>query len=167
MAALGSDGASVMVGRRTGVATRLRERNPMLVNIHCVAHRLALAAAQAMNGIKYLKRFSSILQQLYYFYQNSAVQMSGLKQIEAILSEPQIKMKEAKSVRWLSHQRAVDAVRRTLSAVITSLERESEERGDATAQGLAMFIKSYDFIASIHMLSDILPHLTRLSLVFQ
>lgn len=43
----GSDGASVMIGRRTGVATRLKQRNPYLVAIHCVAHRLALACSQA------------------------------------------------------------------------------------------------------------------------
>ncbi|XP_070564960.1 zinc finger protein 862-like [Ptychodera flava] len=114
LAALGSDGASVMVGRKTGVATRMRQRNPMMLNVHCVAHRLALAAAQAMEGVKYLQRLSNILQQLYYYYQNSAVRMAGLKEIEVILAEPQIKLKQAKSVRWLSHQRAVDAVRKTL-----------------------------------------------------
>ncbi|XP_006824225.1 zinc finger protein 862-like [Saccoglossus kowalevskii] len=167
MAALGSDGASVMVGKRTGVATRLKERNPILINVHCVAHRLALASSQAMDKIKYLHRISTTLQQLYYFYQNSSVRMSGLKEIESVLNEPQIKLKEAKSVRWLSHQRAIDAIRKTLPAVITSLEREAEERGDATAHGLSIFLKQYNFVAAVHMLSDILPHLTRLSLIFQ
>ena len=43
----GSDGAAVMVGRVSGVSTRLRVHNPVIINIHCVAHRLALAAANA------------------------------------------------------------------------------------------------------------------------
>ena len=41
----GSDGASVMTGRRAGVGTRLYRSNPYLIAIHCVAHRLALACS--------------------------------------------------------------------------------------------------------------------------
>lgn len=38
-----TDGLSVMVGKRSGVATRLKEENPLLINIHCICHRLALS----------------------------------------------------------------------------------------------------------------------------
>ena len=48
----GSDGAAVMVGRVSGVSTRLKVHNPVMINIHCVAHRLALAAAQASGSIR-------------------------------------------------------------------------------------------------------------------
>ena len=37
------DGASVMMGHKTGVATRLKEKVPFLTVIHCCAHRLELA----------------------------------------------------------------------------------------------------------------------------
>ncbi len=40
VAALGSDGASVMTGRVNGVAARLRQEQPSLVSIHCIALRL-------------------------------------------------------------------------------------------------------------------------------
>ena len=36
-----SDGASVMLGKNNGVAARLRDHNPKLINIHCVCHKLA------------------------------------------------------------------------------------------------------------------------------
>ena len=40
----GSDGASVMLGSRNGVASKLKkEVNPFLLSIHCVAHRTNLA----------------------------------------------------------------------------------------------------------------------------
>ena len=51
---LGSDGASVMVRRRSGVATRLKAHNSAILSVHCVAHRLALAAGQSSDSIKYL-----------------------------------------------------------------------------------------------------------------
>ncbi|PKB99368.1 hypothetical protein RhiirA5_403644 [Rhizophagus irregularis] len=42
-----SDGASVMLGRSTGVASRLKEINECLFITHCIAHRLALACNSA------------------------------------------------------------------------------------------------------------------------
>ena len=71
-----SDGASVMVGKHSGVATQLKTMQPILTSIHCVAHRLALAAGQAGEKIKFIA-----LGQLFYFYENSAVRLSALKEI--------------------------------------------------------------------------------------
>lgn len=87
--------------------------------------------------------------------------------IQSILGGPQLKMKEVLDTRWLSHDRAVTAIRECLPALVASLEREASERADATAAGLAMFVKTTNFVASIHMMSDILPHLSRLSKSFQ
>ena len=56
----GSDGAAVMTGRHTGVATHLKARTQM-ISIHCVNHRLALAAAHAADNIPYLQRFKTNL----------------------------------------------------------------------------------------------------------
>ena len=78
--AFSSDGASVMVmtGRLNGVAVRLTRQSPIMISVHCVAHRLALAAAHAADGIPYLQHFKSILQTLFYFYQNGAVCISSV-----------------------------------------------------------------------------------------
>ena len=56
LSSFGSDGARVMVGSRSGVAAHLRELNPGILNIYCVAHCLELATAQAGNQIPYLKK---------------------------------------------------------------------------------------------------------------
>ena len=53
----GSDGAAVMTGRLSGVATRLHRSNPYRVAIHCVAHRLALACWQAGEKVPYVQKF--------------------------------------------------------------------------------------------------------------
>ena len=93
--------------------------------------------------------------------------MAGLKEIESILGDPAVKLKEIADTRWLSHENAVTAIRRCLPALITSLEREAAERTDATAAGLATFVKQPKFICTIAMLSDALPHLSMLSKAFQ
>ena len=50
----GSDGAAVMVGSRNGVAKKLKGHSPRIVSVHCINHRLALAAAHATDCIPYL-----------------------------------------------------------------------------------------------------------------
>ena len=54
---IATDGAATMIGRKTGVVVRLRDKVPHLLATHCIAHRLALAAAQAADSIPYLVKF--------------------------------------------------------------------------------------------------------------
>ena len=44
-----------MTGKHSGVATRLKNKQPILTSIHCMAHRLALAAGQAGEKIRFIK----------------------------------------------------------------------------------------------------------------
>ena len=53
----GSDGAAVMTGRLSGVATRLRRSNPYIIGVHCVAHHLALACSQEGEKVRYVQKF--------------------------------------------------------------------------------------------------------------
>ncbi|KAJ3595511.1 hypothetical protein NHX12_004814 [Muraenolepis orangiensis] len=48
---LGSDGASVMTGKRAGVGALLKRDNLFLIQVHCIAHRAALAAVEAANAV--------------------------------------------------------------------------------------------------------------------
>ena len=114
--AFGSDGASVMTGRLTGVGVRLKSHSPNMIAVHCINHRLALAASNASDSIPYLKQFKSLLQTLFYFYQNSSVRMANLHSIQEILDDPVIKCKQAKDVRWLSHDNAIKALIRRIRA---------------------------------------------------
>ena len=86
---------------------------------------------------------------------------------QTVLNEPVIKVTEGKDVRWLSHDKAVRAVRQTLPAIVTSLEYEANMKSDAQAEGLVFFIQDYRFVATLYMLSDVLPIFALLSRAFQ
>ena len=63
---LATDGASVMTGRHSGVAARLKAVQPIITSIHCVAYRLALAAGQAGDKVKFIANtFKPTLRQLF------------------------------------------------------------------------------------------------------
>lgn len=104
-----------MIGRVTGVA-RLRSKQPILASLHCVAHRLALAAGQAGEKVAFF--LSHTLKQLFYIYENSSIRMSGLKAIEQLLDLPELKLKKAADTRWLSHDTACQTLVKVLPAVI-------------------------------------------------
>ena len=78
-----------------------------------------------------------------------------------------IKLKHAKDVRWLSHESAISSILRTMQSLILSLEREGSERDEPAAIGLVKFVKTYYFVACCKLLSKVLPHINRLSLLFQ
>ncbi|XP_070533136.1 zinc finger MYM-type protein 1-like [Ptychodera flava] len=162
----GSDGAACMVGRKGGVATLLAKENPMMISIHCIAHRLSLAVSQAAGRVNLLRdSFKPNLSELFRFYDYSGVRMAKLHDIQEILDVAQLTLKEAKDTRWLSHDLACKALFNSLPAVITSLEYEA--RQNATAAGLATWIKKYSTLATLYLLCDLLPHLSALSKCFQ
>ena len=129
-----------MVGRRSGVATQLKEHNPEIVSLHCGAHRLALASSQAAQHVPYLKIFDTHLITLYYHLKNSPVHKAAFHEIQKIMDEPVLHLK-AIHTRWLSHDQAVTAIRRTLPSLLTTLEKEVAEKNDAVAQGLVRAVK--------------------------
>ena len=77
--------------------------------------------------------------------------MSGLHAIQALLDDPAIKLKEAKDVRWLSHDAAVATLLHILPSLRASLEREATEQREPTAESLLRFVKSHFFIATAHL----------------
>ena len=80
VSSFGSDGAAAMIA---GV---LQRQNPNLLSVHCICHQLALAASQAAAEITYVKKLKDILSSLFYFYNNSAVHSSGLKEVQSLLN---------------------------------------------------------------------------------
>ena len=167
VSSFGSDGAAVMTGSVNGVATRLKRLNPEMISIHCINHRLALGVSQAAKSIPYLVKFAEILVSVFKFYRHSAVRQAGLEEIQTILNDPHVKFKIPSATRWLSHAQAVDAIRRSLSSLLVSLDKEAVENTDATAIGLLSLCRTYKFVATLMFMSDILSHVNKLSLLFQ
>ena len=52
-------------------------------------------------------------------------------------------------------------------SILVSPDWEASENGEATVHGLFNFMKCYKFAACTYLLSDVLPHLSRLSRIFQ
>ena len=166
MRGIGTDGASTMIGCRSGVVTRLKSITPSAIGVHCAAHRLNLASTHAAEAVPYVKKFSSILRQLYDFFDNSAVRTAGLEAVHNLINESG-KLLAPCSTRWLSVERSVNRLKNCFTSVVLSLQREGEERSDAKALGLNSLVTEFRFVCTMLLLCDALPHVSHLSKCFQ
>ena len=89
---LGSDGASVMASDIRGVNGMMKQLNPFLVFVYCVAHRLTLAVLQACNGISEMTTLQNVIAAVYNFVQLSPKRLARFKEIAAVLSLNAVKV---------------------------------------------------------------------------
>lgn len=81
-ASLGTDGASAMIGRKSGLQARLLAQSPIAVGFHCAAHRLPLAAKDAAEGCKYLKTVFELIGDVGRAMQASSKRISTFESIQ-------------------------------------------------------------------------------------
>ncbi|XP_070548742.1 zinc finger protein 862-like [Ptychodera flava] len=165
---LGSDGAPIMTGRHNSVGVRLKHQNVYLISVHCAAHRLALAAADASRGVKKVTKYKKTVDNIFNFFKYSATRYKRLRELNKILeSEDVLSLKEPCSVRWLSFGRAVKGIYDNWPALVMEFDEEAAQRDNTVAGGLLKQIKQYSFSAITHLLMDVLQIMDRCNLVFQ
>ena len=89
LVATGTDGASTMMGSKTGAVQRIREKlkKPYLIGIHCNGHKLELAFKDTLKQkIPLYNILELFLLNIYYFYRNSNSNRSSLKESYKTLS---------------------------------------------------------------------------------
>ena len=130
-----SDGASVMLGRSTEVASRIKERNEYLFITYCIAYRLALACNSAEKKVDFCKHIEYIIKSVYNFFSNSSKRVDNLHKYQEILNHPILKIKQIYEVRWLSWYEAVknlclsiEPLMDTLLETITTTTNKSQRQ---------------------------------------
>ncbi|XP_054588645.2 zinc finger protein 862 [Nothobranchius furzeri] len=164
---LGTDGAAVMTGRLSGVAKQMQDSLPWLLSVACAAHRLALACKDASSEVPYMGTFRDHLQSLHLYFHNSANRTAVLRAASQVLGLDNLTVKEVKDTRWLSQHLAVSNLQRNLCAVLGALAEEVDSNKCPLAKGLYSYCCKYRFVAAIYLQADVLPHLARLSKIFQ
>ena len=162
MSGLGFDGTNTMSGQRSGVQLRLRLHSPSAIYVHCRCHQLQLAAINAADEHTEVKRVLGTLLTIWKAFHYSPKKAEKLAEIQAELNSPELKMLKPSDTRWLTRERAVRAVRRSLPALVNTFEEIYEETGDAEAHGIASLLTKYNSVACIYMLSDVLHTVAKL-----
>ena len=165
------DGASVMLGSKSGVAQKLKERvGNYLVPIHCVAHCLELAILDAVKEVPYLKTFQETVEAVFKYYYYSPKKRRELASLSDILDEAKAHYGGLKAVRWLaSRNRALVALQTHYAVTVAHLENASTGKKEdaAKATGILKVLKSEQLVKYLHFMIDVTSVLSRLSVQFQ
>ena len=97
----------------------------------------------------------------------SPKKFSALKEMQALFNHPQLKMIKPSDTRWLVHDRSVKAIMCSMRPLIDTLEHIHEDTGEPEALGMLRTMKTYNFVATLIMLSDVFLVLTCLSRTLQ
>jgi len=164
------DGASVMLGKLTGVAAKIKERNKCLFITHCIAHRLALACNSAEKQVAFCKYVENIMKLVYNFFSNSSKRIDILHKYQEILEHPILKIKQIYEIRWLSWYEAVKNLCLSIEALMDILLETITTVNNLQRQSFILLyteICNWKFLAFLHFLWDILGYLSTLSKIFQ
>ena len=163
----GYDGAATFSGCMNGVQRRIRAHSAHAVCIHCSCHRLQLASIQAAESVNAIKKMFGTMTNLWKLFYYSPKKAQALKDVQSVLSLPDLKVVKPNSTRRLSHERCLHAIRKDLPAIIITLQQLYQISGDAEAYGILLVLSSFSGVASIILLSQVLDFLARLSCYMQ
>uniref|UniRef100_A0A3P8U5N6 DUF4371 domain-containing protein n=1 Tax=Amphiprion percula TaxID=161767 RepID=A0A3P8U5N6_AMPPE len=168
-----SDGASVMLGVKSGVRKLLKDDFPSIVLWHCLNHRLELAVDQALDKTGGTKDFHAFLDSLYALYSQSPKNTRELSECAHNLHITLRRIGKVFTVRWVaSSWRAVSAVWQSYPALAQHFREASEDHSRdskerAKFSGLLSKLCSVSFVKSLALMVDILTELKNLSEILQ
>lgn len=123
-----ADGASVMLGKHSGVATRLKKRFPKVLVWHCLNHRLELSVDDVIKSMKAVNNFQKIMDMLYSHFSASTKNQQELEQKAAELAVQLRRIGRVLGVRWVASSHCEVCIHFT-PRIVRVLHRRSRIRG--------------------------------------
>ena len=163
-----SDGASVMTGAAGGVAVMLRDTfNVFMLLCHCIAHRHALACADAADGNLVASWFESVVHEILSYHSHSTKRKEHLEALQEALGIKKLRLVRMVATRWLSRGQTVSRIFRIIAALIVEFEEDETANCNALAGPLVTMARCSKFITCLVLFNDILQLLNALSRCFQ
>ena len=166
-----SDGASVMLGRNSGVLTRLATLFPNIFLWHCLCHRIELAIGDAVKSCKQINHVKSMLDKLYSVYSQSPKAQRELEDCATSLGVQLQKIGRVLDVKWAASSfKTLQAVWKSYAVLFEHFSISSSAQGGkhkAVYTGLKANLQSYEFVHSLAVMLDALEEVSYLSSALQ
>lgn len=162
LVAVCSDGASVMLGRKSGVSARLEKVFPNIIIWHCLSHRLQLVLDDSVADIKQVNHFKIFLDKIYAMFHQSNKKQTELFNISQELGLEIIKIGRVLGPRWAACSlRSALAVWRAYPALFRYFSTDKKYSGMANRLGNKFFLDD------LAIMIDILQEMSLLSNALQ
>ncbi|KAH7331520.1 hypothetical protein KP509_20G037900 [Ceratopteris richardii] len=158
--AIATDGASVMIGHKTGVLSCFQESMPHIMGVHCIAHRQALAAKDGFITHPHIFAFvDKVANKVYSWLGKSSKRPEELWRIMHEYDMLDTRALQIHAVRWLSRGQVMERLVNIMPAILHQWEH-GEKR---SYKNITIF--SVQFM--IHFLANVFKELNKLSMEFQ
>ncbi|XP_048356244.1 E3 SUMO-protein ligase KIAA1586-like [Sphaerodactylus townsendi] len=157
-----SDGASVMLGRKSGVSTRIAKEFPNIVIWHCLNHRLPLILDDSIKDIKQVNHFKIFISKIY-----STFHQSSKSQIELSQISEQLGIEITKIGRVLGPKWAACSLRSTLAVWQAYPALHHYFSSNKKFFGMAARLENTYFLSDLALMIDILNEISLLTNALQ
>ena len=170
---IATDGASVMLGKESGVCSRFLRQFPRLVIWHCSNHRLELSVHDTVEEVAGINNFHIFFDKLYALYHQSPKAQRELEDSCKDLHERCLTIGRILNTSWVaSSLRTVVAVWKQYEALYNHLAEAASDtsrtqRERAQYAGLKTKISTNEFVLNLGVLRDALDELADVSLQLQ
>ncbi|KAH7439136.1 hypothetical protein KP509_04G046900 [Ceratopteris richardii] len=153
--AIATDGASVMIGHKTGIVVRFQESMPYIMGVDCIAHRQALAAKDGFITHAHVYAFvDKVANKVYSWLGKSSKRHDELWKIMSEYGMLDVKALQIHSIRWLSRGQVMERLVNMMPTILQQWE-QSEKK---------WYKKS---LFMIDFLDDVLKELNKINMEFQ
>ncbi|KAJ9510534.1 hypothetical protein QJQ45_016001 [Haematococcus lacustris] len=124
LVALGTDGASVMVGPHSGLAVKARQQlAPFSASVHCAAHRVSLAAS-VMDKHRNVQRLTRVVENINQHFCKSPARTQKYKQLCHSLGLKGELIGRAAPTRWLSLRKPAERLVRDIRSLVSYFDTD-------------------------------------------
>ncbi|XP_059795010.1 E3 SUMO-protein ligase KIAA1586 homolog [Balaenoptera ricei] len=156
-----SDGANTVLGRKSGVATKLLENFPEIIIWNCLNHRLHLSLDDSISEIKQVNHFKIFLNKIYSdYHQSNKSQNKLLENVAKDLEIEIVKIGRIMGPRWAACSlQAATAVWCAYPVLYMHFSHSHS--------GLAKRLSNINFLQDLALMIDILEEFSLLSTALQ
>ncbi len=116
------DGASTMQGRRTGVATRFRNKQPAAIPVHCCAHSLNLCLQDAGRKLLCIRDALEVCREIIGLIKFSPKRLHLFSSNLSTSSCSGVTIKPLSTTRWTARTAAIGAILKDYTVLMETLE---------------------------------------------
>ena len=168
-----TDGASVMLGKQSGVGAQLKKQFPSIALWHCLNHRLELSVSDSIKAVDGIFHIQSMLSKLHNIYSYSSKMQRQLNDVARNLHVHLKKIGKVFDVRWVaSSYRTANAIWSDYGALVkhfNELSRDDIVKSNEryTYSGIVSKLTTKEFIQDLALVKDCLTALAELSETLQ
>jgi hypothetical protein len=120
-----SDNAPVMVGKKSGVLTMLREHQQNLISVGCPCHLLNLAAEKGASCLPI--NVDELLVDMFYYFKKSSKRKEQLEKFQELYNDDVKKILKHVQTRWLSTTKCLQRILYLWEPLIAFFKDEMEK----------------------------------------